>query len=232
MTIGVGTMKTTCFIAILLVSSAAAAQGAPGYRGERLDHPGIDLAVRVGYAIPFGDVDGRAGSLSSRVSGAVPFILEAGYRFDRHFTLGPYFQYAVAQINQNASTLCTAQTDCSGWVVRAGVEGLYHLAPASVVTPWVGLGLGYEWANYSGRAVGNANGFSAGANGWEFLNLQLGGDVQLAPSLTVGPFVSFSIARYANESGSLIPQLSESATVSNPAVHEWLQLGVRFAFNL
>lgn len=220
-----GRMKTLCLTAILL-SFSVAARAQPA---ERIDRPGVDLAVRVGYAIPFGDVDGDRGSLSGRISGAIPFVFEAGYRFDRHVTVGPYVQYAIAQIQENANTACSSSTSCSGWIVRTGLEGLYHIDVASVIAPWVGLGVGYEWTNYSGTAANV--GFSASANGWEFVNLQLGGDFQVSQGMAVGPFVSFSIARYANESGALGP-LSGSSDVSNPAVHEWLQIGARFAFGL
>ncbi len=217
-------MKTPCLAAILVLFSVSAARAE---HRERTDHPGVDLAVRVGYAIPFGDVDGDRGSLSGRVSGAVPFIIEAGYRFDRHFTLGPYFQYAIAQIEENANTGCTNNTNCSGWVVRAGLEGLYHLDLKSVIAPWVGLGFGYEWTNYTGN-VGNV-GVSASANGWEFINLQAGGDFRLGQTTTLGPFISFAVARYGNEAGAL-GGLTSSSDVANPSVHEWLQIGARLGF--
>lgn len=221
-------MRTLILTVVLLVSSVAAAQSRnQAQRDERPDRAGLDLAVRVGYAIPFGDVDGDRGSLSGRVSGAVPFVIEAGYRFDRHFTLGPYFQYAIAQVQENTNTGCTGNTDCSGWVVRTGLEGLYHFDTSSVVAPWVGLGAGYEWTSYSGSAANV--GFSASANGWEFVNVQVGGDFRLGQNVTLGPFVSFSVARYGSESGTL-GGLTGSSDVTNPSVHEWLQIGARFGF--
>jgi hypothetical protein len=222
-------MKTPCLAAFLVLSSAAVAEARESERTERTDHAGVDLAVRVGYAIPFGDVDGDRGSLSGRVSGAIPFIIEAGYRFDRHFTLGPYFQYAIAQIAENANTGCNSNTDCSGWIVRAGLEGLYHLDVKSVIAPWVGLGFGYVWTNYSGTFANVAA--SASANGWEFANLQAGGDFRLGQTTTLGPFISFAIARYSHESGTL-GGLMASSDVTSPAVHEWLQLGARLGFEL
>jgi len=213
---------------MLLVSIAAVPGAAHAQNERRPDRPGVDLAVRIGYAIPFGDVDGDRGSLSARVSGAVPFILEAGYRLDRHFTVGPYFQYAIAQIKENATSGCGSATNCSGWIVRAGLEGLYHIDVDSVVAPWVGLGVGYEWTSYSG-SVGNL-GFSGSASGWEFVSLQLGGDIQLAPGLALGPFVGFSVGRYDTVSGAL-GSVSGSSDVTNPSVHAWLQIGARFAFS-
>ena len=97
--------------------------------------------------------------------------------------------------------------------------------------PWVGLGTGYEWGNINAtNPLGNG---SESANGWEFLTLQAGGDVSLppAPQIAVGPYVSFSIARYGSGSGR-IGNITFSGDFTNPAVHEWLQLGVRGRFGL
>ncbi|HXJ23531.1 MAG TPA: outer membrane beta-barrel protein [Polyangia bacterium] len=206
----------------LLLFSASVAQAAP-------NRTGVDMGVRIGYAVPFGDLDGSRGSLAGWVSGAVPVLIEAGYRFDQHVTVGPYFQFAFAQVKDNTNTGCGNNSDCSGWIVRAGVQGLYHLDVASVIVPWFGLGLGYEWTSYSGT-IGNV-GFSGNASGWEFVNLQVGGDFPLQQGMAVGPFIGFSIARYGSISGSL-GNLTASPDVSNPALHEWLQFGARFVFSL
>lgn len=220
--------KPLVFTATMLLMLAAArpslAQAGPP------DKPGVDVAVRVGYAVPFGDVDGDSGdSLSGTFSGAVPFVVEAGYRFDRHFTLGPYFQYALAQVKDGAGGLCGNGVDCSGSIIRLGLEGLYHLDLGSAFIPWFGLGVGYEWMNIDVSA-GN-NHASASAHGWEFLTLQLGGDIYVAPQFAVGPFISFSIARYGRASGSF-GNTTTSSDISNPAVHEWLEFGARFSFGL
>lgn len=192
-----------------------------------LEQPGIDLAVRVGYAIPFGDISGDAGNgLASRVDSAVPLVLEAGYRFDAALTLGLYFQYGFLQVNDN---FCGGNTDCSGSVIRLGVEGLYHFDLGKRVVPWAGLGVGYEWGNINGsNALGDA---SESAHGWEFLTVQGGGELHLLPQVAVGPYLSFSIARYGSGSGQL-GNVTFSGDITNPAVHEWLQLGVRGSFGL
>jgi opacity protein-like surface antigen len=221
--------KPLVLTATMLVMLAAGRQAAAQAAGPP-DRPGVDLAVRVGYAVPFGDIDGDSGdSLSGTFSGAVPFVLEAGYRFDRHFTLGPYFQYALAQVKNGAGGLCGNGVDCSGSIIRLGLEALYHLDMGSAFVPWVGLGVGYEWMNID-ISAGGTNG-SGSANGWDFLTLQLGGDIYVAPQFAVGPFVSFSIARYGRQSVSA-GNTNTSSDISNPAVHEWLQFGARFSFGL
>jgi len=221
-------MKTLCALAILLSSSVALARTDRAGTELRPDHPGVDFAVRVGYAIPFGDVDAGNG-LASRLDGAVPFVFEANYRFNRTLSAGPFFQYAIARVKDGNNLGCGDGVDCSGWVVRAGGQIIAHLDVGSIAVPWVGLGLGYEWLNVSGR-VGNISG-TVSDNGWEFATLQGGADIFVAPGFALGPFVSFSIARYGNTAGS-IGTGSASGDIQNPAVHEWLQVGARFAFSL
>jgi len=213
---------TATMLLMAVASRQAAAQAGPA------DKPGVDLAARVGYAIPFGDLD-SGDSLSNTFSGAVPFVLEAGYRFDRHFTLGPYFQYAIAQVKERAGGFCGNGVDCSASVIRLGLQALYHADLGSAFIPWFGLGVGYEWMNVD--VSGPAGSGSAGANGWEFLTLQLGGDIYVAPQFAVGPFLSFSLARYGRQSLEL-GNTNTSSDVNNPAVHEWLQFGARVSFGL
>ncbi|MGC4064078.1 MAG: hypothetical protein QM784_05445 [Polyangiaceae bacterium] len=72
---------------------------------------------------------------------------------------------------------------------------------------------------------------SAGAHGFEFLNLQGGADFKLSPAFGLGPFVSFSLGQYGtmNQKG---PGIDSSDSIDNKAFHEWLTLGVRGAFTL
>ncbi|HVT10485.1 MAG TPA: outer membrane beta-barrel protein [Polyangia bacterium] len=217
-------MFTATMLLVLAAARPSLAQAGPP------DTPGVDVAVRVGYAVPFGDIDGDSGdSLSGTFSGAVPFVVEAGYRFDRHFTLGPYFQYAFAQVKDGSGTVCGNGVDCSGSIIRLGLQALYHLDLGSTFVPWFGLGVGYEWMNVDASS-GNLSA-SASAHGWEFLTLELGGDIYVAPQFAVGPFISYSIARYGSGSTTL-GNTTTSSDISNPAVHEWLQFGARFSFSL
>jgi hypothetical protein len=213
-------------LAGLSMPATALAQAGPG----PTERPGVDLAVRAGYAFPFGAVDGDNGdSLDSFFSGAVPLILEAGYRFNSAVTAGVLFQYAFAQV-KNATGCDTNGVSCSGSVIRLGIEGLYHFQLGSPFVPWAGLGTGYEWMNVDLSGPGGSG--SVGAHGFEFLDLQAGGDYYVAPQFAVGPFVSLSFGRYETATSSGIPLLPSSADISNTAVHEWLQIGARGVFNL
>jgi hypothetical protein len=211
---------------LLLVVTAAAparaqmaptpvASAQPGM-SSIVERPGFDLGLRLGYAMPFGDA-AQGATLSDGISGAIPFVLEAGYRFTPNVTAGALFQYAPIQAKN-----CPTGDTCSGSVVRLGIQGLYNFRMPTVLDPWVGVGLGYEWLNLS--ETGQAD---ASLSGFEFLNLQGGGDYRLAPQFALGPFISFSIARYGSASSG-----GTSIDIQQTAVHEWLQIGVRGTFSI
>jgi hypothetical protein len=213
------------FLAVLFLARSAHAQ-----QRYVTDAPGFDLGLRLGYAIPFGDIDANAGNgLASAFSGAIPFVLEGGYRFNQQLTLGALFQYGFAQVKDGNASGCGGGVSCSGSIVRLGIEGIFHFPNPGMFAPWAGAAIGYEWMGIS--ASGGGLSTSAGASGIEFLTLQGGAEYRMAPQFTLGPFASLSFARYGtvsvdNGTGSV------STDISDPALHEWLQLGVRGSFNL
>lgn len=222
----IATLVSTTLLFLLSTSSAVRAQdeSAPSERA------GVDLAVRVGYALPFGKIDGDPGDgLGDSFTGNVPLILEAGYRFNAAFTLGLSFQYGITQVKDNSTTMCGGGIDCSGSIIRLGIEGIYRLPVQAPMIPWVGLGTGYEWMNVDVSANGNSA--SASAHGFEFASFQVGGDIRVAPQFALGPFVSFSLGQYGTESVSG-NGTNISMDVTNTALHEWLEFGVRGVFNL
>jgi hypothetical protein len=72
---------------------------------------------------------------------------------------------------------------------------------------------------------------SVGFSGIQFLNLQAGGDFKVLPNFGIGPFVMMSIDEYSNcsESGQ---GGGGSCTIQSKAVHEWLTIGVRGAYDI
>jgi opacity protein-like surface antigen len=193
-----------------------------------LDQPGLDLGVRLGYALPFGNTGGEQ-KLSDGFSGVIPLVLEAGYRINANFTVGALFQYGLAQVKENANTNCGGAVSCSGSVVRLGVEALYNFNLDMPLTPWAGIGTGYEWLSLSQSAGGQSA--SSGTRGFEFVTLHAGGDYRVTPQFALGPFLSFSIARYSTasiEGGGM----SMSGDITDKKMHEWLQIGVRGRFGI
>lgn len=192
------------------------------------DQPGFDFGARLGYAVPFGNTSGDD-KLSDGVSGAVPFVLEAGYRVNASITVGALFQYGVAQVKDGDTTGCGGGVSCSASVMRLGIEGIYNLNLGTAMAPWVGLSTGYEW--FSLTASGGGQSATVSAKGFEFVSLHAGGDFSLAPNFALGPFVSLSLAQYASASveGAGV---SMSMDLTDKKMHEWLQLGVRGRFGI
>jgi hypothetical protein len=182
------------------------------------------LGARFALGVPLGKADGAASQdMSHSVPVAVPLWLDAGLRLGENVYVGSYFQYAYGITNN-----CDPGGSCSASILRLGLDGAYHFQPRGGVDPWVGLGFGYEWLNLSESAGGQQ--LDAQARGWEFLNVQLGVDFASNKNFHLGPFLSLSLAQYGHESAS--GAFNGSADITNTSVHEWLQFGVRGAFEM
>ena len=202
----------------MALSSGARAQ-------DPMDRPGLDIAVRFGFAYPFGKVTGDPGDgLSQGFSGAVPIVLEAGYRINAYVTVGVLAQLGYALVAENQTTGCGGSVSCSGSVMRLGIEALFRIPVEGPVVPWLGVGTGYEWLSIDASGYGATD--SVGAHGFELATLQGGGDFHISSSFSLGPFVSFSLARFDTATGT------DSADIQNKALHEWLQIGLKGTFSL
>lgn len=181
---------------------------------------GPELGARVGYMIPLGS-SVKDASLGDTVSGALPLMLDAGYRFLPQLYVGLYGQFAFAFLSDKA---CPGGASCSGNDLRFGVNVHYHFTSGQPWDVWVGAGAGYEILNYKiSTQAGSADG---SARGLELANLQLGFDYFVEPQVRVGPFVGFSFGQYSSVSLN-----GSSGDVKDKALHEWLSFGVRGAFD-
>jgi hypothetical protein len=206
-------------------SSGATASGAS---------TGLEFGARLGLGLPLGNSDGGAGDdFSKYFSNAMPIWIDAGYRYTPNWYAGFYFMYGVgsfaSSLGKNAG--CNNPgVGCSIHDTRVGANAHYHFAPGASFDPWVGAGLGYEW---SGLTVSTANSSGGvGMSGWEFLNVQAGLDFEAARSFVFGPFVTVTLSQFDCASSAGQNGSSSSNSISSKAVHEWLTLGVRGAFDL
>lgn len=184
------------------------------------------LGLRLGYALPMGSA-AKNQKMSDSISGMIPIWLDVGYMVTPNIMVGIYGQYGLISMADKA---CPSGADCSASDLRFGVQGQYHLSPSENLDPWFGLGIGYESASWKASAGGQE--MKTTYSGLEFLNLQGGADFKLSPAFGLGPFVSFSMGQYSSASVTL-PGLGEvSGSITDKAMHEWLTLGVRGAFNL
>ncbi len=225
-------------LAVMLVVAATVA-AAP----TRAEDSGFSFGLRAAYGIPMGDLASGA-SFGDSFSGAIPLWLDAGYRFDKNWGAGVYFQYGFASVadatkNAAAADLGLSGITASGWSgtdVRVGLQGTYNFMPDASFAPWVGLGLGYEWATtkFDVSYLGQSGTASIGYHGFEAV-LQVGGDFKASPNFSVGPFAAMTFAQFS--SGTVDATIagqtaSQSGDITNKAFHEWLQLGLKGTFNL
>jgi len=200
---------------------------------------GIEVGLRAGYAIPLGDAvgapsGGQSTSLSNAFSGMIPIQVDAGYRFTPNMMVGAFFQYGIGMIatgNGSLGAACNQSgVSCSGSDLMFGAQFHYHLMPDQTIDPWAGIGVGYEIANLSASAGGQSTGTSF--SGFQFVNLQIGGDYKVMPNLGVGPFVMFSLGEYSGCSYSGGAASGTSCSIQNTAMHEWLTFGIRGAYDI
>lgn len=184
---------------------------------------GLSLGARVAWAIPAGNI-GAGESLGGALSGALPLQLDLSYRFDRHFSAGFLFSYAPGFVNN-----CPPGDSCSGRSTRFGLQAIYTLDPAGSLRPWLGIGIGYEWLKLKQTSAGIA--YSDTFAGFEWVNLQVGGDFSLTPRLWVGPYAAVTFASFS-DLDSAVGGLSGSASIpsADRRLHEWIMVGLRATY--
>jgi len=72
-------------------------------------------------------------------------------------------------------------------------------------------------------------------HGFEFMNLQVGADYALPHGLAIAPFLSFSLGQFRRLSTTATAGATTTTTdddLAKHSLHEWILLGVRFAFRL
>lgn len=180
-------------------------------------HAQVSLGLRIGFAPAMGDA-AKDSPLKDMVKSQIPIQLDAMYKVTPAMSVGGYFSYGFAQMGDALDAACDAGgTSCSASNMRLGVQAAYAFNNVSQqFTPWAGAGIGYEWQTWDGAS-------SVTTSGFEFLNLQLGGDYKVSEQFAVGPYIQFSIAQYSDFEGS---------SVADKGVHEWFGFGLRGKFDL
>jgi hypothetical protein len=227
-------------VAAASTGAPAHAQEAPQAGGER----GIELDLQVGYGWPMGHA-GRQGTvdadvdvaLNALVGSLVPIELHAGYRFNSLLAVGLSLQYAFASINvsyPNVTYVCGPQTGvtCSASDVRIGANVKVHLMSGDLLDPWVALGAGYEWLNFSFAGLTTP---SLTYSGFELASLQAGAYLKrpAAHGFAFGPFVGYSLGLYRTFAyGGSMMYAGMTGPFAGKSLHEWLVLGVGGTFDI
>jgi outer membrane protein W len=250
-----GTVKSYVFAAIVALSSSlspgpARAQDAsaesPTRTEMRTPNSGIQVSARIGVGGGYGDVV-KGVAIGDAAKYAVPLTVDVGYRFDSHWYLGLYGQYAYVSPKEYEET-CPAGFDCSVSDYRLGLAAQYHILPSGRLDPWVGLGFGYEWLRSSANGsielpVGPGGALVPGQvdasitdRGFEMGHVEVGADYRFNRSLSVGPALTITYARYNVRSGSNAVTVGgvtqEQSLKVTHANHGLILLALRGTFNV
>lgn len=191
---------------------------------------GLTLGARIGYGSPGGKISNEGDPrLDDVIDYKIPIWLELGYRFNPTVWGGFYLELAPMSVN---SDFCAAGRSCSGGSVRFGVDMQFHLAPHRPVDPWFGVGIGGEFVSFDAfdATVGDISTFDF--NGLELPLLEGGLDLAVTPRFTLGPYVSYSFARYSGFNVSTPGFADVSGTIHDRTTHTWFQIGLKGTFKL
>ncbi len=187
---------------------------APDERRRRF-RPGWAAGFRLGWGIPGGEFEksGLGLAMSDVITGVLGLGVDAGYRFTENL-------YVVLNVSGGYvfPKNCGGGATCTGWQIRGGPMGMWRFLPFQNVSPWVGLGAGYEYIVRSATLGGSES--SVAYHGFQFVELSGGAHFRTSRTYA-GPFVSFAMGQYGSKSTS-----SSSGSVDDPATHQWITLGV------
>jgi len=185
----------------------------------------LEMGSRIGVlAVPFGDAVGGE-PIGRTTSPVVPFELEVGLRFSPTFFFGLFGRLGLAISNSPHDPDCYL---CVGHVAMFGVEALFHLAPAAVPDPWIGLGLGVELPGDIYRSGASPDEPLKRQMSGPMAEIQSGLDWPLGDHVALGPWVALAIGAYTHRSEFLEEQPASGSSDSySTAVHFWVSAGFR-----
>jgi hypothetical protein len=186
---------------------------------------GLEMGIRVGWGVPSGRFSNNSeDSISSQIAGVMPLVLEASYHLTREVLLGASFQHAgVTMTSEGCGYL---GSDCGGAQTQLGLEGRYRRSFRNRYDLWGSIGFGYEWlSTHGGKGSFNHRGIEA-------LRLGVGADVAVVRRVSIGPFVSYSFARFDWGQNTVDDPASSAVSLNDSGRdarlwHRWLVFGIR-----
>jgi hypothetical protein len=185
---------------------------------------GLTAGARVGVGVPYGDVDASGRAVRDLVRRKFPIWLELGYRFNPHLRAQLLLELSPATVGESA---CSADLSCTGSDVRFGLSFQAHLAPRATLDPWLGLGAGVEVMNAKLHDERTGVDDQWSWAGFELPLAEGGLDVTVARGFTLGPYVSFTAARFTRVSRSQAGGPTTTSAVEKRATHGWVQGGLK-----
>ena len=237
--------------AVLGAASVASAQESYGERPRPTPEryaaePGLQLGARVGFTAGAGSVISGI-PVTEASSGAVPVIIDAGWRIRPEIYVGAYGQIAPVLLRENPET-CPQGFNCSARNWRVGIQADLHFLPRSRLDPYAGVGVGYEILHTTvngtapiplptGATVPGQVESSVVDRGWEYGNVSVGFDYRISNVVGLGPFATATLAQYnVRESSRTVTVAGNevSAGTQGPidhTLHAQFIVGLRGTFN-
>ncbi|NOK21388.1 outer membrane beta-barrel protein [Corallococcus carmarthensis] len=217
-------MTARHFIASLVLTSCLSALPAAA---QEPSNAGLALGVRGAFGIPAGNSLDDTSMVNTFGRTVAPQV-DLSYFFTRQLSLGAYFQYGFAS---GPDDDCADGVDCKSKVMRFGIDLDYHFRPDGFVSPWVGVGVGYEIG--TAETGEGATRIWGKLQGYDLGHAHFGVDLQLTRSIAVGPYISASVGQYSEISASVgSVRVDRDLTDDEKQLHVWIQPGVRVQFRL
>jgi hypothetical protein len=172
----------------------------------------VFAGLRAGYVLPGGDAQ-KGVPMKDSVSASIPIQLDAGMSVLSIMSLGVYASYGPSTLTSEAKGFCGAES-CKGTNLRGGAQLNLRLPVLDAI--WGGAFAGFEQQQLKGGSL------DVKFRGWE-AGLQAGYDFSVLPFIKVGPFASWSVARFVSASGD--------ADIGTKANHTALTFGLRGLFD-
>jgi hypothetical protein len=213
------------FLAYVVAMTLAQADPAPPVPPTQA--AGLIVSVGVGVGAALGKVDDAAregtGTLGS-VSKSLPFTIAAGYRFDPRWSADLNLTYAPVVLAGGCAEYFASASE-----THLGAALRWHRPSQRIVRPWISLGLGYDRYRYKGGCP------DVDFKGVD-LDFQVGGDIRVTSSWTIGPFASARVGTYVHRyvqghSRSSGGPVDEAISAGDLALHEWFSMGLRGTFD-
>jgi len=183
--------------------------------------PSFEAGARLGLGVPFGGVDaGNKDAVGETMSLMVPIWLEAGVRIRQKWHVGLYLVIGPGTLGGGLNAACSLPDGCHVVDIQFGASAHYHARPGKTFDPWVGVGAGHEWLSILTSGGGPT------ADGWTWLLIESGVEIKASERAVWGPFVTASLGRYESFGNRFL-----AARPPDLALHEWLMLGVRVAYD-
>jgi outer membrane protein len=180
-------------------------------------------------------LEGVERNLNDLTTWRTPFWIDVGYRLSPSTTVGAYAQLGFGG-NGDA---CAGECDWTD--LRLGAQAQWRLAAGSGVSPWLGVGLGYEWLSF--RTLVRVPVPEPAPDDPEFipvrtaellggpeLLLQGGLDFEVEDSFSVGPYASATLGQYLSDGLKCDPAglgCPVAPAIDGSGFHAWLGIGLR-----